>query len=106
MAFLAADYNDLHVAVVCISTPLLIQAWAPFATLKWNVPSWSLSNEALFYLLFPLLLTPLTFCKIHILLLTAFLSWWAIALFPIIFILMVCNGLPYHTPRLRRYTLG
>lgn len=34
----------------------LLHGWSPWATWIWNVPSWSLSFEAFFYLLFPLLL--------------------------------------------------
>jgi peptidoglycan/LPS O-acetylase OafA/YrhL len=38
----------------------LVQAWAPGLALAWNGPGWSLSNEAFFYLLFPVLLPTLT----------------------------------------------
>ena len=34
---------------------VLLQAWAPAATGKWNSPGWSLSNEAFFYSMFPFL---------------------------------------------------
>jgi len=34
----------------------LIQAWVPWMMHNWNVPSWSLSSEAFFYLCFPLLM--------------------------------------------------
>lgn len=34
---------------------LLLQAWAPVANWRWNPPSWSVSAEAFFYLLFPVL---------------------------------------------------
>jgi peptidoglycan/LPS O-acetylase OafA/YrhL len=34
--------------------PLFLQAWWPPASLLWNGPAWSLSNEAFFYLLFPI----------------------------------------------------
>lgn len=34
----------------------LVQAWVPGAAERWNWPGWSLSVEALFYALFPLLL--------------------------------------------------
>jgi peptidoglycan/LPS O-acetylase OafA/YrhL len=38
----------------------LLQSWVPRAALAWNSPAWSLSVEAFFYLLFPLLLARLT----------------------------------------------
>jgi peptidoglycan/LPS O-acetylase OafA/YrhL len=34
---------------------LMIQAWIPGAAMSWNGPGWSLSNEAFFYLCFPIL---------------------------------------------------
>jgi peptidoglycan/LPS O-acetylase OafA/YrhL len=37
----------------------LLQSWVPQAALAWNSPAWSLSVEAFFYLLFPLLLARL-----------------------------------------------
>ena len=36
----------------------LLQSWTPYA-LSWNGPSWSLSDEALFYALFPFLYAPI-----------------------------------------------
>lgn len=33
---------------------LLLQAWLPDTALTWNFPGWSLSNEAFFYVCFPL----------------------------------------------------
>lgn len=36
--------------------PLLLQSWIPQAALAWNSPAWSLSDEAFFYLVFPLLI--------------------------------------------------
>ncbi|MER3444306.1 MAG: acyltransferase [Armatimonadota bacterium] len=35
---------------------LLLHAWTPWTMYSWNFPSWSISVEAFFYLLFPLLL--------------------------------------------------
>jgi peptidoglycan/LPS O-acetylase OafA/YrhL len=35
---------------------VLLQAWFPKFALRWNGPGWSLSNEAFFYLLFPIIL--------------------------------------------------
>ncbi len=37
----------------------LLQGWYPSLALVWNGPGWSLSNEAFFYLLFPMLLPAL-----------------------------------------------
>jgi peptidoglycan/LPS O-acetylase OafA/YrhL len=51
MAFEAA-----HVKVAAALEILLLQAWVPPAALSWNAVGWSLSVEAFFYLLFPLLL--------------------------------------------------
>ncbi len=39
-----------------VLAPLLMQAWVPQVALLWNGPGWSLSAEAFFYAIFPLLL--------------------------------------------------
>jgi peptidoglycan/LPS O-acetylase OafA/YrhL len=93
MPLLAKHLDAPALIRIGIMTPLLLHAWVPASTLLWNVPSWSLSDEALFYLLFPLILTPLTFCRRHILILVGLLSWWAIGLVPVVFILIATNGL-------------
>lgn len=46
--------GDLLLGLVLV--PTLLQAWWPRAALLWNTPAWSLSVEALFYAVFPLLL--------------------------------------------------
>ena len=48
-----AALNALIVASLQLT---LTQAWAPGAALAWNSPAWSLSVEACFYALFPMLL--------------------------------------------------
>jgi peptidoglycan/LPS O-acetylase OafA/YrhL len=41
------------IVTVIASAPLLAQSWFPVTAMEWNYPSWSLSCEAFFYLLFP-----------------------------------------------------
>lgn len=36
-----------------VLTPALVQAWVPHVACQWNCPGWSLSAEAFFYALFP-----------------------------------------------------
>lgn len=45
-------------AVAGGAVPALVQSWLPKTTLIWNGPGWSLSTEAFFYLVFPLLAAP------------------------------------------------
>ena len=40
--------------IAFITTPVLVQSWFPDSATLWNGPSWSLSDEIFFYLLFPL----------------------------------------------------
>lgn len=40
-------------AILCVT---LTEAWLPQTALAWNMPNWSLSVEAFFYLLFPFML--------------------------------------------------
>jgi peptidoglycan/LPS O-acetylase OafA/YrhL len=46
-------------ALAAVSTPFFLQSWIPSAEDVWNVPAWSLSVEAFFYLLFPFIAMPL-----------------------------------------------
>ena len=64
--FTVQHYNEIklpfmafevaHVKLAAALEILLLQAWVPPAALSWNAVGWSLSVEAFFYLLFPLLL--------------------------------------------------
>src|SRR5438874_6149347 len=49
-------FQAMHVKLTVALEMLLLQAWVPLAALSWNPVGWSLSVEAFFYLLFPLLL--------------------------------------------------
>jgi len=48
-----------HFALCTALVPTLLQAWVPGAALAWNSPAWSLSVEAFFYLIFPLIVVRL-----------------------------------------------
>ncbi len=37
----------------CVCVPVLLQAWVPLVAVSWNIPAWSLSVEAFFYVMFP-----------------------------------------------------
>lgn len=49
-------WSHKHLPTACVLTVTLLQAWIPQAGLTWNSVCWSLSVEAFFYLVFPLLL--------------------------------------------------
>jgi peptidoglycan/LPS O-acetylase OafA/YrhL len=48
-------WSKLHPAAAVVLTLGLLQSWVPQGALTWNPVCWSLSVEAFFYLLFPLL---------------------------------------------------
>lgn len=49
-------WSKQHLEAACVLTLGLLQSWFPQAALTWNAVCWSLSVEAFFYLVFPLLL--------------------------------------------------
>jgi peptidoglycan/LPS O-acetylase OafA/YrhL len=49
------EWFGAHIKLVLFLVPLLLQAWVPLAALAWNSVAWSLSDEAFFYLGFPVL---------------------------------------------------
>ena len=53
--FFGTFQNPRHVAVLVVDA-LMLQAWSAHTILFLNIPSWTLSCEAFFYVLFPLLL--------------------------------------------------
>ena len=49
-------WSKQHLLAACLLTLSLLQSWVPQAALTWNSVCWSLSVEAFFYFVFPLLL--------------------------------------------------
>ena len=49
-------WSKQHLVTACVLTLSLLQSWIPNAALTWNSVCWSLSVEAFFYAVFPLLL--------------------------------------------------
>ena len=49
-------WSKEHLGAACVLAFILLQSWFPQAALTWNAVCWSLSVEAFFYLLFPILL--------------------------------------------------
>jgi len=71
--------------------PLLLQAWVPSvldSTGGWDPPSWSISDEALFYLLFPLLLLALGRLSLRLLPAVAAFSWLISIAIPAVLIMI------------------
>ena len=66
-----------HVALGLLLVVGLLQSWVPPAALNWNSVAWSLSVEAFFYLLFPLLMLYLLRRTKPQLFLVAAASWLA-----------------------------
>ncbi|PYE49910.1 acyltransferase family protein [Deinococcus yavapaiensis] len=77
--------SPLTAWITGVTAPVALQAWIPSAACVWNCPSWSVSVEGFFYLLFPLLVavlyprlrvsTPVSFAL-------TFVGLWALSLLP------------------------
>ena len=50
----SALYHSCKLAILTLSNGALLQAWHPALSGNWNRPTWSVSVEAFFYLVFPL----------------------------------------------------
>jgi peptidoglycan/LPS O-acetylase OafA/YrhL len=80
LPFLWEHYGLRHDAFIGASSVSLLQGWTlPAGNRWWNGPGWSLSDEAFFYALFPLLAMPLARMRVRPLL-GAMAGLWAIGL--------------------------
>jgi peptidoglycan/LPS O-acetylase OafA/YrhL len=79
-----------------ISLPLnlaLVQSWSGATALSWNAPGWSLSVEALFYLLFPFILPTLLNRKLSTLIFLASGAFGLGMLAPVMYSMLRPDGL-------------
>jgi peptidoglycan/LPS O-acetylase OafA/YrhL len=77
-----------HFVASVLLVPALLQAWVPRAALAWNGPAWSLSAEAFFYLVFPLLFRVLS-SKTNRALFRVCVGAWLVGLaFPVAYLLL------------------
>jgi peptidoglycan/LPS O-acetylase OafA/YrhL len=64
-----------HIKLTTVASIFLLQAWIPLSALAWNSVAWSLSVEAFFYCLFPVLLKRLSRCGVRELLAVVLACW-------------------------------
>jgi len=81
-----------------VLTPLLLQAWTPKKAWMWDGPAWSLSAEAFFYLLFPILGAAVARLSSRRLLVDGLLAAGAVMIGPVTFALTSRRGLSEITP--------
>jgi peptidoglycan/LPS O-acetylase OafA/YrhL len=84
-----------HLLLCSTLVPLLLQSWLPGAALAWNSPAWSLSDEAFFYLLFPLIVAQLMGSRIRTLLACVLICWAASLSLTTAYTLLKPDGVAY-----------
>ena len=89
------DLTNLAVEGLAVLT--LIQAYFPRIALAWNVPAWSLSAEAFFYLVFPLLAPIVVRSRTGVAVGTAILAWTFSVGACILYITVQPDGVPVST---------
>jgi peptidoglycan/LPS O-acetylase OafA/YrhL len=82
-----------HAILTGLSTLTLTQAWLPWSADAWNGPGWSLSCEAFFYLLFPVIAIPIARLSRRRLGLAVNLFWLAALAGPLLYIAWNPDGL-------------
>ncbi len=75
-----------------IAVPTLVQAWVPSLAMAWNPPAWSLSVEAFFYVLFPLVAPVLIACRRSTAVSLAVASYASCLLVPLVYLRLAPDG--------------
>jgi peptidoglycan/LPS O-acetylase OafA/YrhL len=83
------------VAKVTGASVLLVQAWAPQTACALNCPGWSLSAEAFFYAVFPLLVVPVQRASTRRLLGAAAALWVVTLAFPLLYLALAPDHLAH-----------
>lgn len=81
-----------HPVVTGLASLTLVQAWLPCSASVWNPPSWSLSAEAFFYLLFPLMAFALTRLTRRRLVMAVIAVWAALLAVALAYIIIAPDG--------------
>jgi peptidoglycan/LPS O-acetylase OafA/YrhL len=98
LALLLAAWTFVHSAplgklVVPGATVLtMTQAWMPSTAMAWNYPSWTMSSELLFYLLFPFLAPPIARLSRRGLLVLAAVSLGVMLAIPTTYLIIAPDG--------------
>lgn len=82
--------------LTAVTSLLLVQSWLPCSEGVWNAPSWSLSAEAFFYLLFPLIVPLLGRLRVRSLIAIAMAAWLALAAIAVGYLVIAPDG-PIHS---------
>ncbi len=78
-----------------LATSALVQAWWPPWANAWNPPAWSLSAEAFFYVMFPLLLPWTLRASKRVLWALASAGWAAMLLVAVVYVVRAPDGLAH-----------
>ena len=89
-------------ALGMILTPLMLQGWSPSLSTFWNTPAWTMSTEAFFYLIFPVVILLRRPKKLSRLLLWMGGLWAAAMVLPSLYLYFHPDGAMH----INRYTYG